>query len=124
MYLLGKCNRRVVNFTEDGGIILKGNYATIIKNGAITNIEEDDLKKGDRVLVQAGDLVPADLKLTESKNLEVDEFELTGELLPIIKTLNEEDETILFRGSRITRGTATGIAVAVGDQTEHGGILQ
>lgn len=124
MYLLGKCNRRVVKFTEDGGIILKGNYATIIKNGAITNIEEDDLKKGDRVLVQAGDLVPADLKLIESKNLEVDEFELTGELLPIIKTLNEEDETILFSGSRITRGTATGIAVAVGDQTEHGGILQ
>lgn len=86
-------------------------------------IEEDDLSKGDMVLVQAGDLVPADINLIEARNLEVDEFELTGELLPVIKTANG-DEAVLFMGSRITRGTGKGIVVAVGEQTEHGGIIK
>jgi len=47
--------------------------------------------KGDILLLQAGDLVPADLKLIKARGLELNEFELTGELVPVDKDMGEED---------------------------------
>jgi P-type Ca2+ transporter type 2C len=46
--------------------LMQGNIVTISRDGKPVNIEEDDLQKGDVLLLQAGDLVPADLKLTEA----------------------------------------------------------
>jgi Ca2+-transporting ATPase len=89
--------------------------------GKLVNIVEDDLRQGDVVLLQAGDLVPADLRLVEATGLEVDEFELTGQIMPVIKKVNGSD-AIVFKGSKVIRGTGKGYVTATGEQTEHGKI--
>ena len=94
---------------------------TIVKMGKFVNTVEDDLRLGDVVLLQAGDLVPADLRLVEATGLEVDEFELTGEIMPVIKKVNGSDVTV-FKGSKIIRGTGKGYVTATGEQTEYGKI--
>jgi len=65
--------------------------ATVLQSDKIINIPLDELRKGDLVLVPAGDVVPADLKLVEARNLEVDDWELTGEILAIERKLSEDD---------------------------------
>jgi len=89
--------------------------------GKLRNIVEEDLRQGDEVLLQAGDLVPADLRLVEATGLEVDEFELTGEIMPVTKRVNGNDVTV-FKGSRVIRGTGKGYVIAAGEKTEYGKI--
>ena len=96
---------------------------TIIKDGKLINIDEKNLLQDDLVVLQAGDMVPADLKLVEARSLEVDEFYITGEIMPVIKRVEGEDD-ILFKGSRVIRGVAKGIVIATGEQTEYGKVLQ
>ena len=96
---------------------------TVQKADAIINIPETDLRQGDLVLLQAGDLIPADLKLVEASGLEVDEWELTGELVPVEKKIGEED-VVLYRGSKVTRGHGQGVVIAVGEDTEYAAILK
>lgn len=101
---------------------MKGNPVTIMKNGKWINVDEDDLCHDDIVAVQAGDIVPADLQLVETAGLEVDEFDLTGELSPVLK--KAQDNTMLYRGSKIIKGSGSGIVVATGEQTEYGQIAK
>lgn len=101
---------------------MKGNLVTIMKNGKWINVDEDDLCHDDIVAVQAGDIVPADLQLVETAGLEVDEFDLTGELSPVLK--KAQDNTMLYRGSKIIKGSGSGIVVATGEQTEYGQIAK
>ena len=96
---------------------------SVIKEGKITNIADYDLRKGDILLLQAGDLVPADLKLIEAKGLELDEFELTGEIMPVDKKVDGED-TFVYKGSTVTRGNGRGVVIALGEDTEYGEILK
>ena len=103
---------------------MKGNIVTIEKTGKIVNITEDDLCKGDILLLQAGDLVPADLKLVEARGLEVDEFDLTGEIMPVAKKRVDEEDILVYRGSRVTRGDGKGVVIATGEETEYGKILK
>jgi len=102
---------------------LKGNTAAIVKKDEIINIAEDDLCKGDILLLQAGDLVLADVKLVEARGLEVDEFDLTGEIMPVDKKINGED-VFVYKGSRVTRGNGRGVVIALGEETEYGEILK
>jgi Ca2+-transporting ATPase len=102
---------------------LNDNTVTVIKTGKITNIAENDLCEGDILLLQPGDLVPADLKLLEARGLELDEFDLTGELKPVNKNVNGE-EVFVYRGSRVTRGNGKGVVIATGEETEYGEILR
>ena len=83
----------------------------------MTALAEDSLRRGDELLVQAGDFVPADLRLVEARGLAVDEWELTGEIAPVEKRVNGADVR-LYRGSRVTRGSGKGIVVATGAATE------
>jgi len=102
---------------------LKGNTVTVVKNDKIVNIAEGELRVGDILLLQAGDLIPADLKLLESRGLEVDEFELTGEIRPVDKKVDDE-AVFVYRGSKVIRGNGKGIVVATGEETEYGEILK
>lgn len=102
---------------------MKGNPVTIVKDGKLISTDEDNLCKDDLVVLQAGDIVPADLKLVEARSLEVDEFEITGEILPVIKKVGDDD-VMLYMGSRVIRGTGKGIVVAAGEQTEYGKVLK
>ena len=102
---------------------MSANLATVVKDGELVNLADDQLCKGDLVVFQAGDLVPADLKLLEAWELEVDEFDVTGEIMPVAKKPVEED-VFLYLGSRITKGAGKGLVVAVGEQTEFGQVLK
>jgi Ca2+-transporting ATPase len=102
---------------------MERNAVAVIKKGKIINISEEDLRKRDILLLQAGDLVPADLKLIEARGLEVDEFELTGEIMPVDKKVDKED-VFVYKGSRVTRGNGKGIVIATGEETEYGEILK
>jgi len=94
-----------------------------VKTGKIVNIAENDLRKGDILLLQTGELVPADLKLIEARGLEIDEFELSGEITPVAKKVDGED-VFAYKGSRVTRGNGKGVVIATGEETEYGKILK
>ena len=102
---------------------MQGNIVTISRDGKPVNIEEDDLRKGDVLLLQAGDLVPADLKLTEARGLELDEWDLTGEIVPVARRVNGDD-VYVYRGSRVTRGDGRGVVTATGEETEYAECLK
>ena len=102
---------------------MEGSAVKASEGGRAGPIAEDGLRKGDMVRLQAGDLVPADLELLEARGLEVDEWDLTGELMPVEKRVDEEP-VFLYRGSRVTRGSGKGIVVAAGEETEYGKILK
>ena len=98
--------------------------AAAVRKGMIVNLPADDLRAGDLVLIQTGDIVPADLKLLEAFDLEVDEFGLTGEIMPVPKCVGPETAARVFRGSIVLRGHGKGIVIATGDDTEYGNILK
>ncbi len=102
---------------------MNGNPVTVVRDGILVNIVEDDLHQGDVVVLQAGDMVPADMQLVEARGLEIDEFDVTGEIMPVARMVDDEGG-LIYKGSRVTRGTGKGIAVAVGEQSEYGQILK
>ncbi|MFP5369111.1 MAG: HAD-IC family P-type ATPase, partial [Actinomycetes bacterium] len=104
--------------------------ARVLRDGRHLQLHSELLVPGDVVLVEAGDKVPADLRLVAEWELEVDESALTGESVPVAK-----DETLLpeatpvadrrnmvYSGTLVTRGTGTGVVVATGGETELGEI--
>ncbi|MGQ4555203.1 HAD-IC family P-type ATPase [Halobellus sp. GM3] len=100
------------------------------RDGTEREIEATELVPGDVVLVEQGDVVPADARLTDANNLEVDEATLTGESVPVGKATEALDaETplaertnMLYKGTNVTRGNAVAVVVATGMETEVGEI--
>ncbi len=92
----------------------------------------DDVVVGDIVHISAGDMVPADIRIIEAKDLFVSQSALTGESEQIEKLAQstEEDKDLTsysclaFMGSNVISGTATGIVIATGDDTIFGTIAQ
>ncbi|MEV5440749.1 cation-translocating P-type ATPase [Streptomyces sp. NPDC052682] len=85
------------------------------------------LKPGDEISLGAGDVVPADARLLEVDGLEVDESALTGESLPVAKTVDAtpgapvaQRACMVFEGTTVVAGRATALVVDTGDQTEAG----
>jgi P-type Ca2+ transporter type 2C len=95
-------------------------------------IPAERLVPGDIVLLEAGDVVTADLRLVDASNVEVDESPLTGESMGVGKTIAPVDvearvsdrSSMLFKGTRITRGSGLGVVVATGMDSELGHISQ
>ena len=103
----------------------------VLRNGQVTAVSSLDLVPGDLVLLEAGSLVPADLRLVESHTLRIEESSLTGESVPVDKTIQpikqEElplgDQTNLaFKGTLVINGRGKGIVTATGMKTEIGKI--
>ncbi|WP_256545351.1 cation-translocating P-type ATPase [Halobellus inordinatus] len=100
------------------------------RDGREERIEATDLVPGDVVLVSQGDVVPADARLLEAHNLEVDEAALTGESVPVGKDADPVDaetplaerESMLYKGTNVTRGRAVAVVVETGMETEMGEI--
>lgn len=84
----------------------------------IVVIPLQELKLGDTVVLESGDRVPADLTITKTKLLEVDESALTGESLPVARHVGEH----ILMGSTIVDGLSEGQVVALGSETEFGKI--
>ena len=106
--------------------------ARVRRDGRIADIAAEDLVPGDIVLLDAGDRVPADLRVLESANLSADEAALTGESLPVSKQVKarpagtrlHERDNLLFRGTAVVRGSGEGLVVGTGRRTELGHIAQ
>jgi len=104
--------------------------AKVRRNGNIETIPAREIVPGDIVLFEAGDKVPADIRLLESINLKVDESALTGESIPVEKqiaplpkdVLIAKRVNMLFMSTVITRGRGTGVVVLTGMETEMGRI--
>ncbi len=106
--------------------------ATVIRNGQKSRIPSQELVPGDIVLLTSGDKVPADLRLFNSRNLQVDESALTGESVPVEKdtttlapdTPLAERVNMAYAGSFVTFGQGSGVVVSTANATEMGRISQ
>lgn len=105
--------------------------AQVLRDGAIVNISSSELIPGDIVLLEAGNKVPADIRLLTTEELQADESALTGESQPVQKhaEILRDAELMLgdrsncaFKSSLITRGRGSGVVVATGLNTEIGNI--
>lgn len=97
----------------------------VLRDGSVTTIPKCDLCIGDVVLVSAGDEIPADLELFEAVEFHVDEAAMTGESVPVQKYDHVEGNPTIpsnhaLRGTRATEGSAKGVVIAIGDDTEIG----
>lgn len=105
-------------------------HAVTLRKGRAVEIDAAELVPGDIIVLQAGDRVPADTRLLDSKHLEVDQSILTGESTPSSKDpglLAEEvalpeRANIAYAGTLITRGWAKALVVATAERTELGQI--
>ncbi|MHC4435474.1 MAG: P-type ATPase, partial [Planctomycetota bacterium] len=105
--------------------------ATVIRDGAPTDVDERDLVPGDIVLLEAGAAVPADLRLIEAHEFATNDFTLTGASVPQDKDAElvierevalPDQDNLAFFGTTVARGSATGVVFATAMATAIGGI--
>ncbi len=105
--------------------------ATVVRAGRVQRIPASELTPGDIVQLQAGSKVPADLRLLRARDLQIAEASLTGESMPVQKSLETtlasdtvlaERRNMAYASTLVTFGQGTGIVTAVGDSTEIGRI--
>ena len=104
--------------------------AAVLRDGRRITADGPDLVPGDVVLLEAGDKVPADLRVLEARGLAAQEAILTGESVPVEKSQDPvaagaalgDRRSMLWSGTLITQGTARGLVVATGSATEIGRI--
>ncbi|MFT5722641.1 MAG: magnesium-transporting ATPase (P-type) [Motiliproteus sp.] len=109
---------------------LLSHQALVRRDGRFINVAAEQLVPGDVVLVQSGDKVPADLRLFRARELLIDEALLTGESLPVEKSVVAVAEaaslgdrkSMAFSGTLVSYGQGQGVVVATADATEIGQI--
>ena len=108
---------------------------TVLRDGKNIKIPLNEIVVGDTVILSAGDLIPADLRIVEEKDLYVVQSSLTGESDTVRKfaTSNIEEnkieditdlDTICFMGTNVMSGTAKGVVFKIGDNTYFGKVAQ
>lgn len=105
-------------------------HASVIRDSRRQTIPADEVVPGDVILLEAGDRVPADLRLVKARNLRVDEAILTGESVPVDKAVGPVDIAaplgdrlcMAHSGTFVTAGQGSGVAVGTGVATELGRI--
>lgn len=106
--------------------------ATLLRDRQKVRVPSRELVPGDVVLLTSGDKVPADLRLIQVRNLQIDESALTGESVAVEKHIQvlppdtqlAERKNMAYAGGFVTFGQGTGIVVATGNATETGQISQ
>nr|WP_245534004.1 calcium-transporting P-type ATPase, PMR1-type [Effusibacillus pohliae] len=103
--------------------------AHTIRDGKKVTVPAAELVPGDIVLLESGDRVPADLRLIRCQSLEIEESSLTGESLPVTKSVDPIEDPLAgvgdrrnmaYMGTMVTRGKGVGVVVATGMDTEMG----
>jgi len=105
---------------------------TVLRDSEKTTVSSEELVPGDLVLLQSGDKVPADLRLSLIRDLQIDESPLTGESAPVVKCVDPlspdailaDRRNMAYAGTHVTYGQGEGIVIAIGDQTETGRISE
>lgn len=110
---------------------LSAPHANAIRDSQVAVVPAASLAPGDVVLLQPGDRVPADLRLTEAAALRADESSLTGESVSVVKSAEAvvpldaalgDRHNLVFSGTVITAGKGRGVVVGTGRSTELGRI--
>jgi Ca2+-transporting ATPase len=110
-----------------------GQFETVVRRGSeMARIPAAELVPGDIVIAESGDIISADLRLLEAAKLSANEASLTGESTPVNKhsgvldadTPLMERSNMLFKGTSLSRGSAEGVVVGTGGNTELGRIAQ
>lgn len=106
-------------------------HSKVLRGGQVTEISSTEIVPGDIVVLDTGDIIPADLRLIEAVNMKVQESALTGESVPVDKSgdvlemkelpLGDRDN-MAFSTSTITYGRGKGVVVGTGMETEVGKI--
>ncbi|MBS4051064.1 MAG: cation-transporting P-type ATPase [Methylomonas sp.] len=102
--------------------------STVIRAGQKRSLPAVDLVPGDLVVLQSGDKIPADLRLLQCRELQIDESALTGESIPVgkrpaeleISTLLADRYNMAYSSTLVTFGNGLGVVVETGDHTEIG----
>ena len=106
-------------------------YATVVRDNNPVEVDTTELVPGDIILLEAGDIVPADARLLDVNALKTDEAALTGESHTVTKTTDALDDdnllpgdqtNIVFKGTTVSNGTAKAAVTATGMKTEIGKI--
>lgn len=106
-------------------------HVKVRRNGSVKQVNTEDVAPGDIVMLEAGDYVPADMRLLQCASLKIEEAALTGESVPaekITSKIEKEDIVIgdrrnmAYSGSSVTYGRGIGVVTAVGMSTEVGRI--
>lgn len=106
-------------------------HAKVLRGGQVVEIASPEVVPGDVVILDAGDYIPADLRLIDSVNLKIDEAALTGESVPVEKDANavlDEDASLgdrincAYMGTVITYGRGKGMITETGMKTQMGNI--
>jgi len=104
--------------------------AVVIRDGQEQKVTAGDLTRGDIVLLEEGDKVPADLRIVESYALLIDESALTGESLPVDKSTDvivsddHDADNMAFMETGVASGRGKGVVVGIGMGTEIGKIAE
>ncbi len=107
--------------------------ATVLRDGVEIKIPARELVPGDVILLHTGDRIPADARLLESINMQVEEAALTGESVPVekhVRALDHDDlqvgdrKNMIYAGTAVTYGRGRALVVATAMQTEFGKIAQ
>ncbi|WP_342252440.1 cation-translocating P-type ATPase [Spiroplasma endosymbiont of Amphibalanus improvisus] len=110
---------------------LSSPFCIVRREGKVKKIPADQLVCGDIVILEAGNIVPADLRIISANSLKVNESNLTGESLPVEKNQNKinndklmlgDQKNMLFSSTLIVAGKATAVVTRIGKQTEIGKI--
>ena len=105
---------------------------TVQRQGAVEEVALEDVVVGDIVRLSAGDMIPADLRIVDAKDLFISQSGLTGESEPVEKTARTCREAcgtltdysnIAFMGSNVVSGSARGVVLSVGDNTLFGSMV-
>jgi len=105
--------------------------AVVTRDGKVSEVDSRLVVPGDLVSVYVGDIIPADMKITEAKSLQANEATLTGEPFPVEKTAEPLDlkhptpqqlTNYLFMGTVVAHGAGKGIVISTGKNTEFGSI--
>lgn len=108
-------------------------FSKVRRNNNVLKVKSEDLVKGDIVLLEAGDSVPADMRILEAASLKIEEAALTGESVPVDKCSDPLDNNpkdiplgdrvnMAYMGTSVVYGRGEGVVIATGMNTEMGKI--
>jgi len=106
--------------------------ALVVRGGKRRKVNAEQIVPGDIVQLRSGDKIPADIRIVQAKNLRVEESPLTGESTDVGKTTGPVEEkavigdrkSMAYSGTMVTYGTAAGVVVTTGANTEIGKITE